>query len=167
MKIQKKFAKGFTLLELMIVMIIMGILAVIGIQTFLSSQIKGRDATRKGNLRAITQALELYYNDKSAYPLPSAGGYINACWSGGYVPCDGTDVAHKTMSDGTTVYMSLMPADPVVTQMYRYVSNGKQYQLYAHLENNLDPQIITPQGSPSCGSSVSCNYGVSSANTNP
>jgi len=166
MKMKNK-KRGFTLIELMLVMIIMGVLAAIGVTAFISSQVKGRDSARKGNLKAISQALELYYNDKGAYPVASSG-YIKACMSGGVAEnCDGTDAQHKTMTDGTTIYMANMPKDPVASDRYYYVStNGKQFQLYAHLENTQDLQLMTPAASgTSCGGA--CNYGVSSADTNP
>src|SRR5512146_841885 len=92
--------KGFTLIELMIVMVIMGILAAIGVTAFMSSQTKARDAQRKGNLKAFAGALELYYNDKGVYPLGDSSGYMLACYSGGVtVKCDRSDTAHSTMSD--------------------------------------------------------------------
>lgn len=160
--------RGFTLIELMIVMIIMGVLAAIGVSGFMSSQIKGRDTTRKGNLKAIAQALELYYNDKGVYPLWDGSGGMKGCWAtGGASPgvCAGKQLWQDTVA--TTIYMAQFPEDPVATQKYWYVSsNGSQYQLYAHLENSQDPQIITPAASgTNCG--TACNYGISSANTTP
>lgn len=162
--------QGFTLIELMIVMVIMGILAAIGVTAFMSSQTKARDSQRKGNLKAIAGALELYYNDKGSYPIGDASGYILACYSGGATaPCDRSDTAHTTVSDGTTIYMANIPPDPTSSQHYYYVStNGKQFQLYAHLQNNQDPQIITPAAAgTSCGTNIDCNYGISSSNINP
>lgn len=161
--------KGFTLIELMIVMVIMGILAAIGVTAFMASQIKGRDAQRKESLKGIASALELYYNDKGSYPAADSSGYILACYSGGVtVRCDRSDTDHSIMTDGTTIYMATIPGDPTPTQNYFYVSNGKQFQLYAHLQNNQDSQIITPAASgTSCGTNADCNYGVASANINP
>jgi len=170
---------GFTLIELMLVMIIMGILAMIGVQAYISSQIKGRDTARKGNLSAIAQALELYYTDKNQYPVSNGSGTFAVCY--GNVQCgSGPGVCGTTYpvfmdscANGAAraIYMPTYPIDPVSTQRYWYISNGSQYQLYAHLENSQDAQIITPApaGSESinCGTNAACNYGVSSPNTNP
>ena len=163
---------GFTLIELIVVMAILAILMAIGAGAFMSSMKKGRDSTRKANLRAITGAMELYYNDKGKYPV-GVNGAIRGC---------GTDtvrtdcVAGGAFQDETpsppTVYMQRLPTDPVDTQQYYYVSaTGAQYQIYAHLENNQDPQCLlgdcTPASGVNCGTGILCNYGVSSANTSP
>lgn len=158
--------KGFTLIELLIVMIIMGILAAIGIQAFMASQIKGRDTARKGNLKAIAQALELYYNDKGAYPRDDGSGGMKGCWTiGGVTPA--VCAKNQVWEDANgTIYMAQFPGDPNAGQRYWYVStNGKQYQLYGRLENSQDPQIITVSTSGTCSpSGLACNWGVSSGN---
>jgi hypothetical protein len=72
-----------------------------------------------------------------------------------------------------TLYMPQLPGDPSSGQKYWYDSTiGTQYQLYAHLENTQDSQLITPAPAggenPNCGgNNAPCNYGVSSQNTNP
>ena len=176
-----KNVSGFTLIELMIVMIIMGVLAAIGVTSFMSSQIKGRDAQRKGNLKAIAQALELYYNDKSAYPTSDGAGSFVGCYTitgGGPGKCGADYPVFKDSIAGGAVYMAKYPVDPATTQQYYYLaskSSGSaiynQYQLYAHVENNQDLQRITPAPataeSPSCGTGASCNYGISSGNIQP
>lgn len=157
---------GFTLIELMIVMVIMGILAVIGVTAFMSSQIKGRDVRRKGDLRAIASALELYYNDKGQYPLSNGNAQILGCETYTGSVC----IVGKPIVDSHgTIYMALLPTDPVSNHWYNYRSqNGKQFQLYAYLENNQDPQKITPSVVVSCGGgNLACNYGVSSSNISP
>lgn len=168
---------GFTLIELLLVMVIMGILVLIGLGTFMSSLQKGRDTTRKANLRAIAGAVELYYNDKGKYPTGT--GSISGCYT---IDLTATGTCGKDYNSGIlypvfkdsavangAMYMAKFPVDPVSTQKYYYVSaDGKQYQIYARLENSQDPAIITPAATgTSCGTEISCNYGVSSANTNP
>lgn len=161
---------GFTLIELMIVMVIMGVLAVIGVTAFMSSQVKGRDSARKGDLNAIAQALELYYNDNSRYPADDN--------SGGMVGCDGGVGTNPTPAPVTctpgavfkntngTIYMPQFPKDPSSAQIYFYdgVSTGSQYKLYAHLENDQDPQIMSALPGVYCGTNIQCNYGVASGN---
>jgi general secretion pathway protein G len=61
--------KGFTLVELIIVIMIIGILAATMLPKVMGGPARARDAQRKANLAAITTALELYYTDNEAYPV--------------------------------------------------------------------------------------------------
>ncbi len=143
---------GFTLIELLVVIAILGFLATVGLASFRSSQIKGRDASRKHDLGQIQRGLEAYYNDKGGYPdapLPSPG----VEWQ-------------DTLPNGDpgTLYMKAIPADPSGND-YLYESSTISYMIFAHLENQKDKDIrdcIISLGK-SCGSAT-CNYGVSSAN---
>ena len=56
--------KGFTLIELMIVVAIIGILAAISIPKMSSILEKSREGATKGNLSAIRSAVAIYYGDK-------------------------------------------------------------------------------------------------------
>lgn len=59
-----KSKKGFTLIELMIVVAIIGILAAIAIPRFASMLEKSREGATKGNLGALRSAVSIYYGDK-------------------------------------------------------------------------------------------------------
>ena len=58
-----KTKRGFTLIELMIVVAIIGILAAIAIPKFSQLITKGNEANTKGNLGALRSALSIYYGD--------------------------------------------------------------------------------------------------------
>ncbi len=59
--------KGFTLIELMIVVAIIGILAAIAIPNFMKFQAKSRTAEAKTNLGAIFTAETSYFGDSNQY----------------------------------------------------------------------------------------------------
>jgi prepilin-type N-terminal cleavage/methylation domain-containing protein len=54
--------RGFTIVELIIVITIMGILLVLGVVNLNSSQANARDAERKSDVETIATALESFYN---------------------------------------------------------------------------------------------------------
>ncbi|MFO0764071.1 MAG: type II secretion system protein [Candidatus Gracilibacteria bacterium] len=60
--------KGFTMVELMIVIAIIGVLAVALIPSLLGSQAKARDTARQNNLNSIASAIDGYQLDNSAFP---------------------------------------------------------------------------------------------------
>jgi prepilin-type N-terminal cleavage/methylation domain-containing protein len=161
---RKNLKLGFTLVELLVVMAILGILTVITLGNFRTSQIKARDAQRKSDLRQIANALEAYFNDRAGYPEAS-GGKIKACGCGnGELTCDwDTETNNREFCDkNNTVYMSKVPGDPLSDPEhgYCYESDESYYRIYAILENSNDPEAKLD---------VTCvsrdyNFGVSSPN---
>lgn len=75
---QVKGQKGFTLIELMIVVAIIGILAAIAIPNFLRYQAKSRQSEAKTNLGAIFVAETAYLSEQSRYGSFSEIGYALA-----------------------------------------------------------------------------------------
>lgn len=65
-------AAGFTLLELLVVMTLIGILATIAIPSVIQYPIRAKEAVLKTNLREIRNALEQHYADKGKYPATFA-----------------------------------------------------------------------------------------------
>ncbi|MBU1326651.1 prepilin-type N-terminal cleavage/methylation domain-containing protein [Patescibacteria group bacterium] len=167
----KKFKckKGFTLIELMVVIVIMGILVMIGISTFISSQKRGRDSRRKSDVTNIALVLETYYNDKGKYPTGNSAGQMVGCFPDDATACTWGGAFKDKNS---TVYMMVLPKDPRdPSQQYYYVSSGGYFQLYALLENTFDVDVHRNASDVAqsyvgtiCGSSKLCNYAVTSSN---
>jgi len=158
MREKQQNQQGFTLLEILVVMIIIGVLVAMGINSYLSAQIKSRDGARKSDLRQITEGLEMYYNDKSEYPASTVDGQIE---SGGVIFEWGESFYDP--DNINTIYMSELPTSPGGGS-YFYQSDGTYYYLFALLENPNDPAILADgYDSTACGD-TECNFVLSSPN---
>lgn len=86
-KLIRKSNKGFTLIELMIVVAIIGILAAIAIPNFLRFQLKSKSSEGKVNIAAIRTAEESYlaefgqYVDATASPAVADPGSSKVTWA--------------------------------------------------------------------------------------
>ena len=70
-KIRKKLNdKGFTLIELMIVIAIIGILAAIAIPQFSAYRTKSYNSAGQADMRNVKTVLEAFYADAQQYPAP-------------------------------------------------------------------------------------------------
>jgi len=162
---KNQFLPGFTMIELLIVIVILAILTTIGLGSFASSQIKSRDSRRKADLQNIAKALEVYYNDKGEYPISTGNtGIIGQAWGGPFVD---PDVA------GGALYMNVLPTDPNDFSYFYESTDGSYFQLYAYLENENDSDLTKDEADnvmvyvgTDCVISA-CNYGIASTNIGP
>ena len=64
----KRKQEGFTIVELLIVIVVIGILAALVITTFSGIQKKGRDTERRTDIGAVHSQLEAYHATNGRYP---------------------------------------------------------------------------------------------------
>ncbi len=102
--IEPRGQRGFTLIEMMIVVAIIAILVGLLVPNFMRARAQAQTAACESNLKEIATALELYQTDHDAYPTSS-----------------GTNV-DGTPSDPLSSYYKQAPIDPAAGagQFYRY-----------------------------------------------
>lgn len=143
--------KGFSLLELLVVIGIIAILGGISAPRFIQAQAKSRDARRQADLEAVRSALELYRSDNATigYPNPSGGSagsrYDNLCTGSS---CGSGELLYN--------YLEAMPQDPrenaTYFYMYTRVGSGRSYTLCA---NDFEATYGTPPAQCPSGYSIS------------
>lgn len=126
-----KKQKGFTLIELLVVIAIIGLLSTLAVVSLNNARQKSRDAKRVADVKQITTALELYYNDKNGYPLQAA--WLNIGGSTAYNLCSDTASFATACGTGATVTTYIkVPAAPTPIDTtacadhnpYSYISNS-------------------------------------------
>jgi len=126
--------KGFTIVELLIVIVVIAVLAAISIVAYTGLQSRTRDAGRIQKIKDIAKAIELYKIDNGQYPAILDGNSIEtACGSqtDNWGHCD----RNKLLSDMIAPYMKLDPTSlsdaTQGTYTYYYTSQAvDSYQTY-------------------------------------
>lgn len=139
----KRFNKGFSLIEILAVIAIIGLLAAASVVFLMPAIKKGRDTKRKNDLAQIGRFLSA-----SCY-LPEAG-------DGEY---DLADLIQefKIKNPQYAGYLSKTPKDPAKgndTQSYYYykvINSGAKCVLFANLENQAEPITLPALTSPTPG----------------
>jgi len=133
-------AKGFTLVELLVVISIIGILSSLAIVSLNSARFKARDAQRLADFKQLYTALALYYDNSSTeqYPDMSVDGWWN--------------------DPNFTKFLVERPFDPINRDKYIYTvldnkNNRQEFCIYGLLEtekSGIDNKnvylLITNQG---------------------
>jgi general secretion pathway protein G len=68
----KKFNKGFSLIELLVVISIIGILLAVLVTNFMGARERAKDSQKVQDMVGLKNALRMYYNDNQAYPTPAS-----------------------------------------------------------------------------------------------
>ncbi len=131
--------QGFTIVELLIVVVVIGILAAIVTAAYTGIQTTARDSVRKNDIKSLSKAIEAFYAVNGNYPMPSG-------WC--------TQISHPTYTNSFHAELSEFldksifdPQYEATYQDYFYRNVGDQsYYLYAELEG----EDLTDDGFSGC-----------------
>ena len=114
---------GFTLIEIMVVVVILGILAALVVPQVMNRPDQAKVTVAKGDIKAIGAALDMYKLDNFSYPSTQQGLDALAQKPGGNPP------PRNWNADG---YLKRVPKDPWGND-YQYLSPGTKgpYDLYS------------------------------------
>ncbi len=110
--------KSFTLIEILVVVVIIGLLASIILASLDKARIKAKDARRKMDLHQIQQALELYINEYDVPPTPSQYGENNffnfdlSCQGDFMQFLEGAVDGYEEVNPQDIQFISEVPKDP-------------------------------------------------------
>lgn len=139
----KVYAWGFSMIELLVVISVIGILSVVLFENFSGSTEVSRDAQRQADLRALQAAIELYKNENGRYPEGCNGP---GAWSGQ----KGTDYECGNNSGQYIVglapkYIKKLPTDPKLNgdnSGYIYVTNDEGSSFKMMVKNTVEAEEV-------------------------
>ena len=135
--------KGFTLVELLVVIAIIGILSTLSVVSLNSARAKARDARRLSDIKQIRTALDMYYDASSTYPTTSCTSTPLGTGNCACLTSVGWTNTSTTNCTGT-IFMQKVPSDPLSSGTYVYTSSGQSYEIVYKLEANSGNSTATP-----------------------
>jgi prepilin-type N-terminal cleavage/methylation domain-containing protein len=130
-----KNKKGFTLVELLVVMSIISVLAAVLLPNYMGARERARDSQKMQELQNIKNALRLYYNDHQNYPVGSG----------------------ITLGTGFTGYL---PQVLTIGHTYYQTNNGDGFQLCVGLESAASDTDFVSQQKCGIGTTSVCGVGT-------
>lgn len=140
-----KHSKGFTLVELLVVISIIAVLAALIVPNLVGVRERASDSKKKRDVQQLKTALRLYYNDFQAYPdstgisMLGCGTGVLSCSPGGEFSANGE------------VYMKELP------DAYSYTTHPTEgtegFIIWVDLDNPSDKDIEASH--TTCGQSYS------------
>jgi general secretion pathway protein G len=113
---------GFTLIEVMVVVVILGILGALIVPNIISRPDEAKVTAARTDIKQIANALELYRLDNGVYPSTDQG--LEALVS----EPTGFPEVKRWNPDG---YLAKIPVDPW-DEPYLYINEGRTFEVYSY-----------------------------------
>ena len=122
-RLNAKF-KGFTIIELLVAIAVIGILVTITVVSYSGIQQRARDSERGSDITQLKIAIEKYHAEKSSFPDVCSGG-------------NDTDCSVSSLAAALGPYLNTIPHDPRndadSATDYRYIRGALETDSYALL----------------------------------
>ncbi|MBI3559149.1 type II secretion system protein [Candidatus Gottesmanbacteria bacterium] len=138
-----KQRRGFTLVELMVVIAVIAILATIALFGLGKAQASARDSRRQQVMNGVRVALERYYGDNQAYPATGATAWavISTLTGGSYLSAAPVDPCNGGTAIPATGVMAVCTPTAYV---YAQGGSGTSYTLTLTKESGGTNTFVSP-----------------------
>lgn len=140
--------KGFTLVELMVVITIIALLSAILFVNFNDARMLSRDKARMTSLKELQLAIELYKAQYGNYPAAGCGVSTSNFAGPGTASASGFSSCTLYIAGLVPDFISALPTDPRLEadadRGFYYRSNGTSFKLMIH--DSVETSFITSYG---------------------
>jgi general secretion pathway protein G len=119
--VKNRAQTGFTLIEILVVVVIIGIIAGLIVPNVIGRDEQAKVAAARNDIRAIANALEMYRLDNNHYPSTEQGLEALASRPSGFP---------EPRNYNEQGYLRRVPVDPWDNE-FIYINNGRSFELYS------------------------------------
>ncbi len=126
---------GFSLLEGLIVLAMVGLLAAFAAVSLNSARARTRDAQRLANMSTVRAALQLYWLEKATYPASEGANLGQAATKSEVLTSNGFQAKAEAAGN---IFLPQVPTGPKVNEFYLYKGGPNGYSIRFQTESDTE-----------------------------